>query len=123
MTSMLLAAAISGILSGSADDAAGVRAAGAGPTNDATPLEGAGDDKHACKGKNACKGKGGCKTDKNACKGQNECAGKGGCRTDGSGDMGGRKLATRARHAPSLLSAPARRRPGPAHRALRAYRG
>jgi hypothetical protein len=93
MTSMLLAAAISGILTGSADTdgGAGVRAASAGLTNDAMPSESAGDDKHACKGKNACKGKGGCKTDKNACKGQNECAGKGGCRTDGKDDHGGKK--------------------------------
>ncbi|MGA3210134.1 MAG: hypothetical protein ABSD20_02450 [Terriglobales bacterium] len=43
-------------------------------------------DKHACKGKNDCKGKGGCKTGDNGCKGKNSCKGKGGCATDGSKD-------------------------------------
>jgi hypothetical protein len=41
-------------------------------------------DKHACKGKNDCKGKGGCKSSDNGCKGKNDCKGKGGCATDGS---------------------------------------
>jgi hypothetical protein len=41
-------------------------------------------DKHSCKGKNDCKGQGGCKSSANGCKGKNDCKGKGGCATDGS---------------------------------------
>jgi hypothetical protein len=41
-------------------------------------------DKHSCKGKNDCKGEGGCKAGDNGCKGKNSCKGKGGCATDGS---------------------------------------
>ncbi len=41
-------------------------------------------DKHSCKGKNDCKGQGGCKAGDNGCKGKNSCKGKGGCATDGS---------------------------------------
>jgi hypothetical protein len=41
-------------------------------------------DKHSCKGKNDCKGQGGCKASDNGCKGKNSCKGKGGCATDGS---------------------------------------
>jgi hypothetical protein len=44
-------------------------------------------DKHACKGKNSCKGQGGCKSGDNGCKGKNSCKGKGGCATDGSKKM------------------------------------
>jgi len=40
-------------------------------------------DKHSCKGQNDCKGKGGCKTGDNGCKGKNSCKGKGGCNTEG----------------------------------------
>jgi hypothetical protein len=40
--------------------------------------------KHGCKGKNDCKGQGGCKSGDNVCKGKNSCKGKGGCATDGS---------------------------------------
>ena len=39
-------------------------------------------DKHSCKGKNNCKGQGGCKTGDNGCKGKNSCKGKGGCNTE-----------------------------------------
>ena len=39
--------------------------------------------KHDCKGKNECKGQGGCKTGDNGCKGKNSCKGKGGCKTNG----------------------------------------
>ena len=38
-------------------------------------------DKHSCKGKNSCKGKGGCNTGDNGCKAKNSCKGKGGCKT------------------------------------------
>ena len=39
-------------------------------------------DKHDCAGKNDCKNKGGCKTGDNGCKGKNSCKGKGGCATN-----------------------------------------
>ena len=80
MTSILIAAAISGIVSGAQGDhsqgttfRADVDGIGAQPLDDAKG-------KHACKGQNACKGQGGCKTDKHACKGQNACKGQGGCK-------------------------------------------
>ena len=94
--SVVLAAALAGLLSGSA---ASVKAA---PQD--TPDSGkvaknkkskAVAEKHDCAGKNSCKGKGGCATDgsknnkaaaagiteKHACKGKNSCKGKGGCAT------------------------------------------
>jgi hypothetical protein len=78
MTSILIAAAISGIVSGAE------RPADTSLIQDSTlhaePMDGAKDGKHGCKGKNACKGQGGCKTDKHACKGQNACKGQGGCK-------------------------------------------
>jgi len=36
---------------------------------------------HSCAGKNDCKGVGGCKTSDQGCKGKNTCKGKGGCDT------------------------------------------
>jgi hypothetical protein len=41
----------------------------------------AGKGKHDCKGKNDCKNKGGCSSGDNGCKGKNSCKGKGGCST------------------------------------------
>ena len=80
MTSILIAAAISGIVSGAQGDhsqgpafQADVSSLGAQPLDDTKG-------KHACKGQNACKGQGGCKSDKHACKGQNACKGQGGCK-------------------------------------------
>ena len=80
MTSILIAAAISGIVSGAQGDhsqgpafQADVGSMGAQPLDDTKG-------KHSCKGQNACKGQGGCKTDKHACKGQNACKGQGGCK-------------------------------------------
>lgn len=80
MTSILMAAAISGIVGG----------AQAAPSSPSYTAEGnvvaqqlddsKKDGKHACKGQNACKGQGGCKSDKHACKGQNACKGQGGCK-------------------------------------------
>jgi hypothetical protein len=72
----LLAAAVSGILMGSAMTAL----ADEPPAQSGKSKEKAAQDKHACKGQNACKGHGGCKTDKHACKGQNACKGQGGCK-------------------------------------------
>lgn len=79
MTSILIAAAISGIVSGAEAraEAPSVQADRAGIS--AQPLD-EGKGKHSCKGKNACKGQGGCKSDKHACKGKNACKGQGGCK-------------------------------------------
>jgi hypothetical protein len=76
MTSILMAAAISGIVSG-AEGRNNVQAFRADHMGSVQPLA---DGKHSCKGQNACKGQGGCKTDKHACKGQNACKGQGGCK-------------------------------------------
>ncbi|HWA72868.1 MAG TPA: hypothetical protein VG937_11055 [Polyangiaceae bacterium] len=80
MTSILIAAAISGIVSGAQGEPsqgpafrADASFSGAQPLDDAKG-------KHSCKGQNACKGQGGCKTEKHACKGQNACKGQGGCK-------------------------------------------
>jgi hypothetical protein len=43
----------------------------------APPASGSG---HSCKGMNDCKGQGGCKTTQHACKGMNDCKGQGGCK-------------------------------------------
>ncbi|HEV8550546.1 MAG TPA: hypothetical protein VGQ57_15985 [Polyangiaceae bacterium] len=75
MTSILMAAAVSGMLAG-AQQGGERQSTSAGDDAGVTPL-----DKHACKGQNACKGQGGCKTDKHACKGQNACKGQGGCKS------------------------------------------
>jgi hypothetical protein len=90
MKTMMVAAAVSGLLSG-----ATAMHASAAVSSSATPILKAGKlslssfaqdttDKHSCKGKNDCKGKGGCKSSDNGCKGKNSCKGKGGCATDGS---------------------------------------
>ncbi|GGG92185.1 hypothetical protein [Silvibacterium dinghuense] len=88
MKNALVAAAVSGMLSGAA-------ALHAATPQSANPVLKAGKAsystvnmdktaKHACKGKNDCKGQGGCKSSDNGCKGKNSCKGKGGCATDGS---------------------------------------
>jgi hypothetical protein len=81
MTSILMAAAISGIVGG----ANAAPSSSPSFTSDGTVAAQQLDDskkdgKHACKGQNGCKGQGGCKTDKHACKGQNACKGQGGCK-------------------------------------------
>jgi hypothetical protein len=90
LNSLLLTAALSGLIGGttlaaqtvSHQSANGttVKAAQAGLryVQDQKPA------KHSCKGKNDCKGQGGCKSSDNGCKGKNSCKGKGGCATDGS---------------------------------------
>ena len=70
-----MAAAVSGILLGSAMTALADEAPKDGKGKDKSAQ-----DKHACKGQNACKGQGGCKTDKHSCKSQNACKGQGGCK-------------------------------------------
>ena len=90
MKTMMVAAAVSGLLSG-----ATAMHASAAVNTSATPILKAGKlsfsgtnldkaPKHSCKGKNDCKGQGGCKSSDNGCKGKNSCKGKGGCATDGS---------------------------------------
>lgn len=88
MKSLMVAAAVSGLMSG----ATAVQAA----TTSSTPVAQSSNSvlgsaslsshvpKHACKGQNNCKGQGGCKSSDNGCKGKNSCKGKGGCATDGS---------------------------------------
>jgi hypothetical protein len=79
MISTLMAAAISGILSGAPAQSDTLAATAMNGMSDAQQLDDAGA-KHACKGQNACKGQGGCKTDKHSCKEQNACKGQGGCK-------------------------------------------
>jgi hypothetical protein len=93
--SLVLAAALAGLLGGTMSRASG---APAPQDQSGTPAKKSKADKHACAGKNSCKGKGGCATDgskdnkaaaagiteKHACAGKNSCKGKGGCATDGS---------------------------------------
>ena len=86
---LILSAAVSGILSGTALRAqtmngnSGAKQAVSAKAGLASASF-ADKDKHSCKGKNDCKGKGGCKSGDNGCKAKNSCKGKGGCATDGS---------------------------------------
>ncbi|HTA93590.1 MAG TPA: hypothetical protein VK745_28625 [Polyangiaceae bacterium] len=80
MISILMAAAISGIVSGTPADSNTGSAAPLDSATSAQQLDDSKGSKHACKGQNACKGQGGCKTEKHACKGQNACKGQGGCK-------------------------------------------
>jgi len=89
MKALILSAAVSGLMSGTAirAQAQTSNAAGKQLTSAKAGLRSvnfADEDKHSCKGKNDCKGKGGCKSSDNGCKGKNDCKGKGGCATDGS---------------------------------------
>jgi hypothetical protein len=94
MKTMMLTAAVSGLLGGTAtrlqatpmpDGATKVSASKADVGKvSLTKVQDKDTDKHSCKGKNDCKGKGGCKSSANGCKGKNDCKGKGGCATDGS---------------------------------------
>jgi hypothetical protein len=85
---MMLGAAVTGLLSGSATPVhASVTRNGAQVGQamlGASAMMAQDTDKHSCKGKNDCKGQGGCKAGDNGCKGKNSCKGKGGCATDGS---------------------------------------
>ena len=106
---LMIAAAMTGLLAGSAARAA--TSAPAAPARAAqsitSPVKGSSletklgtkasqlaDDtdkgKHDCKGKNDCKGQGGCKSGDNGCKGKNYCKGKGGCSTKDSGKDSGK---------------------------------
>jgi hypothetical protein len=97
-TNLLIAAAMTGLLAGSATRSmastvatpshakAGIsKLVASGPVAGIKAKNLADDTtkgKHDCKGKNDCKGQGGCKTGDNGCKGKNSCKGKGGCATD-----------------------------------------
>jgi hypothetical protein len=83
---LLLTAALSGLVGGTAVAAHAATPGAAKVTASKAGLRLTGQDttKHACKGQNSCKGQGGCKTGDNGCKGKNSCKGKGGCATDGS---------------------------------------
>jgi hypothetical protein len=80
MISILMAAAVSGILSGAPTESNNASSQIDRDSN-AQQLDDPKGGKHACKGQNACKGQGGCKTDQHACKGQNACKGQGGCKS------------------------------------------
>jgi len=89
MKTMMVAAAVSGLLTGATAMHASVLSSSgatpilkAGKASFTVPMAKA--PKHSCKGKNDCKGQGGCKSSDNGCKGKNSCKGKGGCATDGS---------------------------------------
>jgi hypothetical protein len=88
MKSLLLSAAVTGLLSVAGPSIANAQTPKS-PTlsNNSARVLMAGAfqaDKHGCKGQNSCKGQGGCKSGDNGCKGKNSCKGKGGCATDGS---------------------------------------
>jgi hypothetical protein len=88
MKALMVTAAVSGLLGGSATMfAAPVPSANGTSTVSAGAVATSASflaDKHSCKGANSCKGQGGCKSSDNGCKGKNSCKGKGGCATDGS---------------------------------------
>ena len=91
MKSLLMTAAMSGLLTGASATLSATPSNNNSGTSSVSRVMGltssAFDDskteKHACKGQNSCKGKGGCKSSDNGCKGKNSCKGKGGCATDG----------------------------------------
>jgi len=93
LNAMLLTAALSGLIGGTAVAAhAATRATTTAQATSAKLVKAglryngtnSAADKHSCKGKNDCKGQGGCKSGDNGCSGKNSCKGKGGCATDGS---------------------------------------
>ena len=84
---IIVGAALAGLLTGSVAARAAVSATAA---KAGVVIKQMADDagKHSCQGKNECKGQGGCKTSDNGCKAKNSCKGKGGCATDGSKLLG-----------------------------------
>lgn len=89
MKTLMVAAAVSGMLGGAATMQAAATSTSATSVvkvGKASFANGSMQDttKHSCKGKNDCKGQGGCKSSDNGCKAKNSCKGKGGCATDGS---------------------------------------
>ncbi len=89
MKTLVLTAAISGLLGGASATTTNTSQTAPGTNVGATNVKlaktGFADkSKHSCKGQNDCKGQGGCKSGDNGCKGKNSCKGKGGCNTEGS---------------------------------------
>ncbi len=89
LNALLLTAALSGLVGGTAVAAHAATQGSAKANNSKAGLRYTSQDqtppaKHSCKGKNGCKGTGGCSTGDQGCKGKNSCKGKGGCATDGS---------------------------------------
>jgi hypothetical protein len=85
-TMTFAAAALSGMLAGSAARAAAPvfsHSASGRQMSSTVGLRAVAMDNptHDCAGKNACKGQGGCNSGDNGCKGKNSCKGKGGCKT------------------------------------------
>lgn len=74
--SMLLSAAVAGLLLGTASLASCTK-----PAEPKQSTNQVAADKHACKALNTCKNKGGCKSGDNGCAQKNSCSGKGGCKT------------------------------------------
>jgi hypothetical protein len=74
---LMMAAAVTGLISGTA-----IQQGHGDPTNAApgkvAPVQKA-PKVQSCAGQNDCKGIGGCKTEAHACKFKNDCKGKGGC--------------------------------------------
>jgi hypothetical protein len=94
MKSLMVAAAVSGLMSGAATmQAAATHASSTvvkvGKASFGNSSLNQSTSKHSCKGQNDCKGQGGCKSSDNGCSGKNSCKGKGGCATDGSKMPGG----------------------------------
>jgi hypothetical protein len=86
-TLTIAAAALSGLLVGSAARAATTATSTSNQLTNIAGQHAIGLDAptpHDCKGQNTCKGTGGCKAGDNGCKGQNSCKGKGGCSTNKS---------------------------------------
>jgi hypothetical protein len=85
-SSLIAAAAFTGLLGGTMTRLNAEPAGGQGSTAKSSKksTKAAKVEKHSCAGKNSCKGKGGCSTSDNGCKAKNSCKGKGGCATDGS---------------------------------------
>lgn len=89
MKSLMVAAAVSGLMSGATTMQAATTSATSpvvkvGKASFGNSTLNQSTSKHSCKGKNDCKGQGGCKSGDNGCSGKNSCKGKGGCATDGS---------------------------------------
>ena len=91
MKTLVLTAAISGLLGGASATTTNSTQTSNGNSVGSANVKLAktfgASDKHSCKGQNNCKGQGGCKTGDNGCKGKNSCKGKGGCSTAGLQQM------------------------------------
>lgn len=72
---LILSAAMTGLVAGTALTITGCSGNGAGRSASDSAMN-----KHDCKGQNSCKGQGGCSTGDMGCKGKNSCKGKGGCK-------------------------------------------